>query len=1265
MRTASHLGLADLADACFYLAPDAGCLDDIARVLGLEITLAREPQIKRQDPIRQDPAPVRDTPVGSRVLPPPRGENPSPVIAIAVEQLRAPAKRAALPREIRRATPLTNLTMVPYTPPAPLLPRRQVRAFLRDVASHVLPSPALDVEAVIEQLARLRLRTPLPRRKQRSFRRGVTVLVDEGPGMRPFRHDAANLRGAIQRIVGPHVRGEYFIAETPAGGIERYGGGSVPPRVGDRSTVLLITDLGLARPTDGKRATPAQWTDLANTFSRRGCRVVAVVPYARHRWPAAAKRSMRIVEWSAASSSRPRNVGTSIEELARLLSIAGHIDPALVRAARRHLMPFTDAGLEADFLFNKKLAISNPRTVTIQPAHLGRFRRELAEHSDELDRSRAFLTHYRQRTVTNDLLRAKEELVYHSLRRTRANQRNVEQQLAAAVRTLVDHTDDTDLARWAMSLLAELPEWVRHLQLGDYLETAARMKSVSAFVEDSLDRAPTTGSWLLPPETQVGVSVQGSSVVLRDPPVAGDQIITVPSTNPRLLSIRTGRQTYPPLRLRAAQTLTIDGALLPVELETLAGARYRIVETSPHGVTYATARVVLLGDSGSGKSGLGARLAADEFRETVSSHGQQIWRLPQLSSVSSDGTEQDVFLWDLAGQLDYRLVHAPLVAGVDLALLVFDESRSDDWFRGIDYWLTLLRDRSKQGEGGATRCPVILVSTRTDRGASRLTTKEIDTFCSSRGISAFVRTSARTRQGIDELLGRMRELIPWDQIPVTMTTAFFKRVRDAILVLKEHKSKRKHIFTLPELHKQLSLPKSDELPLVLNVLESHGYVLNLGVIDGLPRVLLDPELLNGMASSIVLEARRDPRGLGTIDEELILSGKIPHEELALSASEIRLLLTAAVRSFIEHNVCFREPVSHATFLVFPQLIVVDKQPSSDEEPLDEAISYTVKGAVENIFASLVVLLGYTSAITRVAQWRNEARYSIGTDLCGFRLDLQQDDEAELILAFAPRVRPSSRALFQSVFENFLIRGQVEATRYERVVCFNCHELQPLEAVAARIRSAQTYLFCANCGQRLTLPEHAVAVLRKPHDAAEGQERIAVQRSRFEQVLFRIATTVRKQPRCFITYGGTQDQDRWVERILAADLQKAAIDVQLDRWSTEAGISMSALIDYISRHEWIIVVGTPDYPKSRAAAAGVMKNVNSRLRSPSSNSVVPLLLEGDPHTSFTPLLQNRMVADFRDERLYFQHLFELLLQLHDLPSNTAEIQEMRASLSTKK
>jgi Ras family len=345
-------------------------------------------------------------------------------------------------------------------------------------------------------------------------------------------------------------------------------------------------------------------------------------------------------------------------------------------------------------------------------------------------------------------------------------------------------------------------------------------------------------------------------------------------------------------------------------------------------------------------------------------------------------------LWDLAGQDDYRLIHALFLDDADLALVLFDPARSDDPLSGVEFWLKQL----KVGTRDAAGTLAVLIAARSDRGTPRLTKKELEAFCNQRGIKAYLPTSANTGEGIAELIQHMQGLIPWDNKPATVTTETFKRIKDFVLDLKENRRRRKVILTPGELRQRLAKADSkwkfsdDEMLTAVGHLANHGYVTRLKTSRGELRILLAPELLNNLAASFILEGRRNRKGLGSLEEDRLSPGGYEFPELEkLSEAERDILVDSAAVLFLEHNVCFREtnPLHGRAYLVFPELINLKRPLEDDAKPVEDGVAYTVSGAVENVYASLVVLMGYTQTFTRTNQWRHHARYEVGNGrVCG-------------------------------------------------------------------------------------------------------------------------------------------------------------------------------------------------------------------------------------------------------------------------------------------
>jgi WD40 repeat protein/GTPase SAR1 family protein len=692
---------------------------------------------------------------------------------------------------------------------------------------------------------------------------------------------------------------------------------------------------------------------------------------------------------------------------------------------------------------------------------------------------------------------------------------------------------------------------------------------------------------------------------------------------------------------------------------------------------HTTAKIVLVGDSGVGKTGLGWRLAHKKFKEHPSTHGQQFWVLNELGHQRRDGTECEAVLWDLAGQPDYRLIHALFLDDADLAMVLFNPTDWQDPLHGVDFWLNALSHR--QGRP----CRTILVGARTDVGEPTLMPAEIESFCQARGITgSYTGTSARTGQGLDKLIARMKEQIAWDEMTTTVTTATFKRIKEYVLGLKEDPN-REIVLTDPAgLRAQLQATdpswefSDDEMMTAVGHLANYGYVQVLRTASGAHAILLAPDLLNNLAASFVLEARRNPRGLGALEEALVLNGKYAFRELAgLSQHEQEILLDAATVLFLEHTICFRESLGSQTFLIFPELIN-RKKPPIDEVETDDDVSYTVTGQVENVYSALVVLLGYTSVFTRTDQWQNQAqyqaRYEVGPgEVCAFRQMAEREGEIEFILSFGPKVGQSVRLLFQGLFEKILAGRKVSVTRYLPLVC-KCGYRLERATVTRAISDQDQFLFCNKCGKKIQLPKVDKVVVPSPaiRERVDQERATADLRIVFEKSLVTVKALKKKvkAPRCYLSYAwDTPAHGKWVEA-LAKDLRNAGFVLTFDQWNWP-GSSLSRFIEQIATADYVVTVGTPKLlEKYHTEATDPVVDAELRLinnllmkRTAVRERVIPLLRAGSQETSFPPLLRDPVYLDFRSADDYFANLFDLILTLYRIPFDSHAVADLRKTL----
>jgi small GTP-binding protein len=702
---------------------------------------------------------------------------------------------------------------------------------------------------------------------------------------------------------------------------------------------------------------------------------------------------------------------------------------------------------------------------------------------------------------------------------------------------------------------------------------------------------------------------------------------------------------------------------------------------------YTSAKIVLVGDSGVGKTGLGWRLAHGSFQEHASTHGQQFWLLHQLDKKRADGAQCEAILWDLAGQQDYRLIHALFLDDADLALVLFDPCRDSDPLHGVEFWLRQMQV-GRAPQNGQQACPTILVAARADRGTASLTTEEIEEFCRQHGLSGYVRTSARSGEGVEELILRTQALIPWDSKPATVTTDAFRRIKDHVLELKENQRRGKVVLTPSELRARLEETDRQwtftdaELLTAAGHLANHGYVTRLKTSQGEVRILLAPELLNNLAASFVLEARRQEKGLGSLEEQRLLAGQYQFPELEkLLPDERDILLDSAAVLFLDHNICFREtdPLTSLTYLVFPELINLKRPALEEDKPLEDGVAYAVAGSVENVYASLVVLLGYTHTFTRTNQWQKQARYEVGNRLiCGFRQEGEREGELQFVLSFGTDVSAPIRTLFQSLFESFMTRRNLTVVRYEPVACSKRHQVNRA-VVRQQVAAGIDFVFCAECGEKVVLPkgDRQIQLTRSQSVEVETQRRAADQRSRFEQAIYRWSSYITEQkiaqPECFISYAwGNAEQERWVEYSLATDLLQAGIKVVLDRWENRRiGANVPRFVEKAGKCDRVIVVGTPLYrtkyenddPKRGYVAAAEGELIGMRMLGTEAGkeAVLPVLLEGEPKDAFPVMLLGRVYADFRKVETYFDTVFDLILSVYRIPPQHTVAEELRNSL----
>ena len=151
-------------------------------------------------------------------------------------------------------------------------------------------------------------------------------------------------------------------------------------------------------------------------------------------------------------------------------------------------------------------------------------------------------------------------------------------------------------------------------------------------------------------------------------------------------------------------------------------------------------KVVMLGDSGVGKSCLVSRFIRNEFSEFEEPTIGAAYQVKELTR-ENDQTSVKLEIWDTAGQERYRSLTPMYYRGAKVALICFDIT-SEESFKGAASWL---REISKKGPKD---CTIFLVATKVDKTDEKVCTgKEL---AASENL-AYFETSAKSGKNIDNL----------------------------------------------------------------------------------------------------------------------------------------------------------------------------------------------------------------------------------------------------------------------------------------------------------------------------------------------------------------------------------------------------------------------------------------------------------------------------------------------------------------------------------
>jgi len=156
-------------------------------------------------------------------------------------------------------------------------------------------------------------------------------------------------------------------------------------------------------------------------------------------------------------------------------------------------------------------------------------------------------------------------------------------------------------------------------------------------------------------------------------------------------------------------------------------------------------KIVLIGDSGVGKSNLLMRFTQDEFNlESKSTIGVEF----ATKSIQTEGKVIKSQIWDTAGQERYRAITSAYYRGALGALLVYDISKRAS-FDNVERWLKELRDHADPN------IVILLVGNKSDLKHLRAVGQEEAAGYAEKEGLAFIETSALDATNVETAFHRI------------------------------------------------------------------------------------------------------------------------------------------------------------------------------------------------------------------------------------------------------------------------------------------------------------------------------------------------------------------------------------------------------------------------------------------------------------------------------------------------------------------------------